>query len=123
MTVQFSSTNSNTSGQLTQIIAPLPPLPADPMSVAPVGGTPWSVNTPIAMTVGQQISFNVATGSGAGVSISESGPCLISGTTLISSVAPGECTLTVTSPGNGSTLGAQTVEFTVQVAAAPKRRR
>lgn len=123
LTVQFSATNSNTSGQLTQIIAPLPPLPTDPMSVAPVGGTPWSVNTPIAMTVGQQISFNVATGSGAGVSISESGPCLISGTTLISSVAPGQCTLTVTSPGNGSTLGAQTVEFTVQVAAAPKRRR
>lgn len=123
VTVQFSATNSNTSGQISQIIAPLPQPPADPMSVAPVGGTPWSVTTPIAMTVGQQLTFNVTTGSGAGVSISESGPCLVSGTTLISSLAPGQCTLTVTSPGNGSSLGSQTVEFTVGVAAAPKRRR
>lgn len=123
LTVQFSATNSNTSGQLTQIIAPLPQPPADPMSVGAVGGTPWSVSSPITMTVGQQLTFNVTTGSGAGVSISESGPCLVSGTTLIASVAPGQCALTVTSPGNGANLGPQTVEFTVQVAAAPKRRR
>lgn len=118
--VQFSASNSNASAQYSQAINVLPAPQPDPMSVVPAGGAPLVVGSPITLAINQSVSLATATGSGAPVSISESGPCLVNGTTIVAATAAATCTITVASPGGGG-FAPNTAAFTVNVVAPPKR--
>jgi hypothetical protein len=117
VTAQFSSTDGNVSGAVTQGVAVRPPWPADPMSVASAGVGVLTTAGPTTVPGGQRIGWATSTGSGAGITLAESGPCLLDGAVLVTPRAGGTCLVTATSPGGG-TLGPNTATFTILVTAA-----
>lgn len=117
--VQFSASNSNASAQYSQAINVLPSPQPDPMSVVPSGGSPLIVGAPITLSANQSVALAIATGSGAPVSISESGPCLVNGTTIIAATGAATCTITVASPGGGG-YAPNSASFTINVTAPTK---
>ena len=102
ITADFSASNANTSGSSTQVIAVQPIGAPDPMSVSGAGLGVLRVNSPVTTTVGRRIAISTSSGSGAAVNLSESGPCMLVGATLVTPGAPGACVLTASSPGGGS---------------------
>lgn len=112
ISVNFTSTSSQDTGIFTQAINVLGPPPADPMAIVPVGQSPWFVATPVTLAPNTSVTLTTASGSGSPVSISESGPCLVNGTTVISAQRAASCTITVSSPG-GVGFAPNTATFTV----------
>ena len=106
MTASFSSsTTPPVSGVNTQAIAVVPQGGADPMSVQASGVGVLKTNTPVTLASGSRTSLSASSGSGAAVNLSESGPCLLSGATLIAPAGNGICTVTASSPGGGQFSG------------------
>lgn len=117
VTAQFSSSDGNVSGAVTQGVVVRPPWPADPMSVASASVGVLTTARPTTVPGGQRIGWATSTGSGAGITFAESGPCLLDGAVLVTPSAGGTCLITATSPGAG-TFGANTATFTVVVTKA-----
>jgi len=121
LTASFSATNSNASGTASQPINVNLALPTDGITAGPAGQGPWP-GTPIPVRVNQRIAIAVATQSGAPITFEESGPCLISGETLITSRDPGTCTLTLVSPGTTEFASASRT-LTFEITKPPRRSR
>ena len=125
ITASFSASNSNASGSGSQIISVNPALSADPISIGVQGSAAWPSGATVTASANAGLQLFTTTGSGAPASISESGPCLVNGNTLITATAAGTCTLTVSSPGTVSFAANQaTITINVQAPAKkPKKKR
>ena len=121
ISTQFTSNDGRFTGTSSQIVNIQPAKTADSISLTPAGGTPWAANSPTTVTAGTEIALNVATASGATAVLSESGPCVINGSTLMP-LSAGQCTITATSPGSG-TIAPATTTYVVSIKAAPKKKR
>ncbi|MDI1289245.1 MAG: hypothetical protein PSX37_04745 [bacterium] len=114
ITANFTATNVNTSGSSTQVIAVEPPGAPDPMSVTGPGLGVLRVNVPVVAGTSQRIPIRTASGSGAAVNLSEGGPCLLAGGTLLTPRTTGTCVLIASSPG-GSQFSANTASFVITI--------
>lgn len=114
ITANFSASNANTSGSSTQAIVVQPLGAPDPMSVSGNGLGVLRVNVPVTAGVSQRISISTSSGSGAAVNLSEGGPCLLVGGTLVTPSSPGTCILTASSPGGGQ-FSANSASFVINV--------
>lgn len=119
LTAEFSATNSNASGSMNQWINVNRALPADSVRVGPADQSAWPT-TPVPLRTNTQVALSTTTASGAPVTIDESGPCSVSGSTLITSLVPGTCTLTISSPGTPS-FAPTSATYTFQVSAPAKK--
>ena len=125
ITASFSATNSFVSATATQAISVNPAPSADPVSVGVQGSAAWPAGGAVSVAANTSIPLSTTAGSGAPANLSEAGPCLINGATLITSTGAGTCTVTVTSPGTANFNPNQaTVTLNVQAPPAkPKKRR
>lgn len=91
--------------RIDQQINVLPSPVGDPISVSPViGGVaqrPWQDGQVLNWPGGQRIPLVMSSGSGAPVNLSQSGACLIQGTTLVTPVTGGGCIVTFSTVGAG----------------------
>ena len=111
----FSSTNTNTSAVQSQPVNVLGPKPADGLSVGPAGQGAWPVGINMTLPIGAKVPVAVATQSGAPVTMTTSGACLVSGATLFPIAKSGSCTLTVTSSGTAEYAQTEaTYTFSIQ---------
>jgi len=124
ITANFSATNSFVSGTGTQTINVSPAPSADPLSFGVQGSAAWPAGATVSAPANASIQLFTTTGSGAPTNISESGPCLINGSTLITATGVGTCTLTVTSPGTANFAANQaTVTLDIQAPAKKKSKK
>ena len=100
-----SSTTPPVSGSSTQVIAVVPQGGADPMSVQASGMGVLKVTMPQTLASGARTTLTATSGSGATVNLTESGPCLLVGATLIAPKGNGICAVTASSPGGGQFSG------------------
>ena len=119
---QFSASNSFVSGSGQQIISVLPAPGKDPVGIGPAGQAAWAPGSTVSLAANSSLALSVTTGSGAPASLSESGPCIVSGTTLIAATGAGTCTIPATSPGT-ATAAANSTTVTIQVSPAPARKK
>lgn len=119
---QFSATNSFVSGSDTQAVNVLPAPGADPISLGVQGSAAWPAGGTVSAPANASLQLFATTGSGAPASISESGPCLVNGNTLVTSTAASTCTLTVSSPGT-TAFAASQATVTIQIQAPPKKKK
>jgi hypothetical protein len=71
----------------------------DVISLTQPGVGPWNPNGVYTVRNGTTVTFQASTLSGAPVTLSESGPCQVSGLTLTVDVGSGQCNLVASSPG------------------------
>ena len=99
------TTNGGQSGSTTDSIIITPgPSAQDNIALTQPGYGTWAPNGTYQLGVGTVVTFTAATSSGAPVTLSETGPCTISGLTLTVNAA-GQCNLKATSPGGGAYSG------------------
>ncbi len=120
ITSNYSASNSNASGTASQIVDVNPALGSDPVSVGLQGSAAWPDGAKVPANADSTLQLFTTTGSGAPTTISESGPCLVSGTTLITAAGAGTCMLTVASPGTPSFAASQ-VTVTLNIQAPSKK--
>lgn len=119
ISTQFSSSTGNFSGVSSQVVNVQPAKPTDVMTVGPQGAPAWNPGAPISVQSGSSTVLGATAQSGATVVLSETGPCVLNGSTMVA-LAPGQCVLTATSPGSASVTGASAT-YTIAVTAPPKR--
>ena len=90
--------------EVTQTIDVQPQLPPNPISVTPVvngvSGKPWAEDDVLTFVGGTQIDLVASTGNGAGVTITQRGPCALNGARLILPKAGGGCRVIISAPGD-----------------------
>ncbi len=116
LTADYTSTSRTSTGSSTEQIAVLPVGPSDPMSVSVAGLGVLFAGTPVTTAGGQRLTVTTSSGSGSAVGLTDSGPCLLRGSTLVTPKAGGQCILTATSPGGGA-YGPNSAVFTINVSA------
>ena len=121
ITASFSASNSNESGTGTQIISVNPALASDPISFGVQGSAAWPSGATVSVPANASLQLFTTTGSGAPTNISESGPCLINGNTVVAATGAGTCTVTVTSPGT-TTFAANQASVTLDIQAPAKKK-
>ena len=119
ITTEFTSSDGRYSGTSSQVVNIQPAKQQDSVTVIPQGGAPWNPGLPISVLSGSNTVLTATAASGATVVLGESGPCVINGAVL-TALAPGQCTVTATSPGS-ATLTPDTNNYTVTVTAPPKK--
>ena len=119
ITAEFTSSDGRYSGASSQVVNIQPAKQQDSVTVAPQGGTPWNPGLPISVAAGSNTVLTASAASGATVVLSESGPCVINGSTF-TALSTGQCTVSATSPGS-ATLTPDTNTYTVTVTAPPKK--
>lgn len=119
ISTQFSSSSGTFSGTSSQVVNIQAAQPQDVVTVSPQGGTPWNPGLPISLAAGSNTVLTASAQSGATVVLSESGPCVINGSTL-TALSAGQCTVTATSPGSAS-VTPDTNTYTITVKAPPQR--
>ena len=103
------------TGSAQEVIPVAAGAPAvDVIVVAPAGQNPWSPAVPQTMANGTSIGFTANASSGAAVTLTDSGPCTMSGNTLNATQGVGQCRLIASSPG-GNGYAANQVTFTVNL--------
>ncbi|CAB4715305.1 unannotated protein [freshwater metagenome] len=118
ITANYSSSATGPSGTSTQTVNIQGARTADVITVDPPAQPVWSIAQPIVMTAGTSLTLAGTSQSGTTVVFSEQGPCVINGVAL-QALAPGQCQVTVVSPGNAA-LSPGNATYTVTVQAAPK---
>ena len=119
ITTEFSSANGRFSGTSSQSVNIQPAKARDQITVTPQGGAAWNPGLPISVQAGSNTVLAASAQSGANVVLSETGPCVLNGSTMVA-LSAGQCVLTATSPGTAAINGA-TATYTITVTAPPKR--
>ena len=117
----YTGNTAGFSGSASQVVNVQPAISADSITVAPVGGAPWNPGLPITLQAGSSTPLSATAASGATVLLSETGPCVIAGSTL-TVLGSGQCVVTAVSPGTGAVAGT-TATFTITVTSPPKKKR
>lgn len=91
------------------------PAQSDVISLAPQGQGAWSPVGLYTLANGTTVTFVTSTASGSPVTLAESGPCNLSGATLVVDAGTGQCRLTASSRG-GNGYGPATAIYTINLA-------
>lgn len=91
------------------------PSQADVISLAPQGQGAWSPVGVYTLPNGTTITFVTSTASGSPVTLTQSGPCNLTGATLVVDSGNGQCRLTASSRG-GNGYGPATAIYTINLA-------
>lgn len=86
----------------------------DSIVLTPAGQASWAPNGTYQVANGATVTFSAATSSGAAVTISDKGPCNISGLSLTADQGNGGCILTASSPG-GNGFGPNSVSYNISL--------
>lgn len=86
----------STSNQVTIIAGPVS---TDVITLTQPGFGTWAPNGVYTVSNGTTINFTATTLSGAAVTLAETGPCQVSGLTLVVDASNATCNLTASSPG------------------------
>jgi hypothetical protein len=122
LTTNFSASNSVASGSSEQAVYVDAPLPADSLTMGPAGQGSWPTTADIPLRTNARVAVATTSLSGSPVSFSESGPCMLSGGTLIASPSSGSCTVTIRSTGNAA-YAPVSATYTFDVTAPAKKKR
>ncbi len=102
------TTNQGGSGSTSeQVTVNAGPVQRDVITLVQPGFGPWNPNGTYTMANGSSFAFQASTLSGAGVTLSETGPCQVSGLTLTVPVGSGQCNLVASSPGGNGYAAVQ----------------
>jgi hypothetical protein len=94
------TTNSGGSGSTTDKVTIVPgPVAKDVITLTQPGYGTWAPNGTYPLGNGSTFAFVASTLSGAGVVLTESGPCQVSGLTLVVDEGSGQCNLVASSSG------------------------
>ncbi len=99
------TTNNGGSGSTTDVVTVNAPTSTDVITLVQPGWGNWSNGGTYNMGNGSNFSFAASTLSGAAVSLSENGPCQVSGLTLSVNSGSGNCTMKAVSPGGNGYAG------------------
>jgi hypothetical protein len=113
------ATGSAASGTSSQPINVLPPQATDSIVIDPPNMAPWSIAAPIVVQTGSNTTLTTSAASGATVTLTETGPCVLNGA-VMTALAAGQCQVTAVSPGS-ATFQPSTKVYTVTVTAPPRR--
>lgn len=120
--VQYASTNFAVNGRDSQAIFVNPAPAADAITVTPAGAAAWGQGTVGSLVAGNNVALTPSSTSGNPVTLAANGPCVINAGVL-TVLGAGSCAITATSMGNGTSLAASTATYTVNVTAAPKKKK
>lgn len=102
------TTNQGGSGSTTDRVTIVAgPTQTDVISLVQPGWGPWNPNGTYTLGNGSSFAFQASTLSGAAVTLTESGPCQVSGLTITIDTGSGQCNLVATSPGGNGYRGVQ----------------
>jgi hypothetical protein len=87
---------------------------ADSIVLTPAGQASWAPGGTYQVANGVTLNFSGASSSGAPVSISDKGPCNVSGMSLTADQGNGGCILTASTPG-GNGFGPGSATYTIQL--------
>lgn len=110
------TTNNGGSGSTTDVVTVNAPTATDVITLVQPGWGNWSNGGSYNMGNGSNFSFAASTLSGAPVTLSETGPCQISGLTLSVNSGSGNCTMKAVSPGANGYSG---VTYTYNINLVP----
>ena len=110
------TTNSGGSGATTDVVTIGAPTATDVISLTQPGWGTWGNGSAHVMGNGSNFAFAATTLSGAGVTLSETGPCTVSGLTLKVNEGSGVCNMTASTPGGN---GYQGVSFVYTINLVP----
>jgi hypothetical protein len=112
---------SSTSTQsINQSIKVLPARADDAITTRALRLGLWNEGSPEVLVPGANTTLSGSNGSGSPVVFSESGPCVIAGTTL-TALAAGQYTVTATTAGN-ATLKPATEVYVLSITAPPRKK-
>jgi len=93
-------TNQGGSGSTTERVTVVPgPVAKDVITLVQPGVGVWGPNASFQIPNGSTFTFQASTLSGAGVTLTETGACQVSGLTLVVDTGNAQCNLTASSPG------------------------
>lgn len=102
------TTNAGGSGSTSEkVTVNAGPVQKDVITLVQPGWGPWNPNGTYTLGNGSNFAFQASTLSGAGVTLSETGPCQVSGLTITIPTGSGQCNLVATSPGGNGYAGVQ----------------
>ena len=108
------TTNQGGSGSTSEQITIQPASQTDAISLVQPGWGPWAPGGTYTLGNGSTFTFQASTLSGAPVTLSETGPCQVSGLTITVPVGSGACNLKASSPG-GNGYAPTTAGYTVNL--------
>jgi len=109
------TTNGGLSGSTTDPVTVVAgPAQQDRITLVQPGVGPWGPNGVYTLPNGASFAFQASTASGAAVTLSESGPCQVSGLTFSTTAGSGQCNLVASSPG-GNGFAAVQYGYTVNL--------
>ncbi len=114
------ATGNAASGVSTQTINIQPPQATDSITIDPPNMKPWSIAAPIVVQAGSATTLTTSAASGATVTLTETGPCVINGS-VMTALSAGQCQVTAVSPGSAA-YQPDTEVFTVTVTAPPAKK-
>ena len=102
------TTNQGGSGSTSEQVTVNPgPVQKDVITLVQPGWGPWNPNGTYTLGNGSSFAFQATTLSGSGVTLTETGPCQVSGLTIVIPTGSGQCNLVATSPGGNGYAGVQ----------------
>jgi hypothetical protein len=99
------TTNQGGSGSTFDNVVIQAPAKTDSITLTPAGQGTWAPNGSYPVGNGTTLNFSATTLSGAAVTLTDTGPCTISGLSLTATQGSGGCILTATSPGGNGYAG------------------
>ena len=109
------TTNTGGSGSTSETITVnSAPAATDVITLVQPGWGPWTNGGSYNMGNGSNFAFQASTLSGAPVSLSETGPCQVTGLTLTVNAGTGACNMKATSPGGNGYAGV-TYNYTINL--------
>jgi hypothetical protein len=108
------TTNNGGSGSTTDVVTVGAPTSTDVITLVQPGWGNWSNGGSYNMGNGSNFAFQASTLSGAPVTLSETGPCQISGLTLSVNSGSGTCNLKASTPGGNGYQGT-TYSYTINL--------
>jgi hypothetical protein len=110
------TTNNGGSGSTTDVVTVGAPTAIDVITLVQPGWGNWSNGGTFNLGNGSNFAFQASTLSGAPVTLSENGPCQISGLTLSVNSGSGNCTMKAVSAGGNNYAG---VTYTYNINLVP----
>lgn len=110
------TTNNGGSGSTSEVVTVGAPTAADVITLVQPGWGAWGNGGSYNMGNGSNFTFQASTLSGAPVTLSETGPCVVSGLNLQVNQGSGACTMKATSPGGNGYAG---VTYTYNINLVP----
>ena len=108
------TTNSGGSGSTSEVVTVTAPTAQDVITLVQPGWGAWGNGGSYNMGNGSNFTFQASTLSGAPVTLSETGPCVVSGLNLQVNAGSGTCNMKASTPG-GNGYQATTYSYTINL--------